>query len=52
MMAELSDNKHNLIAELLLWIEGVNFELKQTGFDRIKRKMLREDLRRLHKNNF
>ena len=51
-MSELPEHKHNLIAEILLWVEGVTFELKQAGFDRIKRKMLREDLRRLHKNNF
>lgn len=33
-------------------MEGVSFEFKRIAFDRIKSKKLRDDMRRLHKNNF
>ncbi len=48
----VNENYHPLIAELILWIEGVTFDHKQLAFERIKRKMLKDDLKRLHKNNF
>lgn len=41
-----------LISATIIWIEGYHFVLKQTAFDRIKRKILKDDLKRIHKNNF
>ena len=46
------ESTHSLIAELVLWVEGVSFEYKQVAFEKIKRKVLREDLRKLHKSSF
>lgn len=51
-MIDVPDECRSLIAELVFLVEGAVFEHKKYAFDRIKRKMLRTELRRLHKNNF
>lgn len=42
----------SLIAEVIFIVEGVSLDHKKTAFDKIKRRVLRSELKRLHKNNF
>lgn len=42
----------SLIAEIIFIVEGISLDHKKIAFDRIKRKMLRNEIKRLHKNNF
>jgi hypothetical protein len=48
----IPESTHPLIAELVLWVEGLSYEFKQCAFEKIKRKILRDDLRKLNKNSF
>ncbi len=51
-MIKVTDECRSLIAEMIFLVEGVTVQFKKEGFDRIKRRMLRTELKRLHKNNF
>lgn len=48
----MTDECRSLIAEMIFLVEGVTVQYKKEGFDLIKRRMLRTELKRLHKNNF
>jgi hypothetical protein len=48
----MADECRSLIAELVFIVEGVSLDHKKIAFDRIRRRVLRGELKRLHKNNF
>jgi hypothetical protein len=43
---------NSLVSQLVLLVEGVNCRLQQAAFEKIKRRLLREDLRKLSKGGF
>ncbi len=43
---------HALLSQLVMWLERVTYHHKQAGFESIKRKLLKEDLRKLDKGAF
>ena len=48
----IPDQFRSLIAEVVFIVEGVSLDHKKCAFDKIKRKVLRHEIKKLHKNNF
>lgn len=46
------ESTRGLLSQLVMWLERVTYQHKQTGFQKIKRRLLKQDLRKLGKGAF